>query len=306
MVKDKELEFLLQLLDDPDPAVYQHVSDKLISLGASVVPSLEDVHHQAIITNNDLLEKHVEYVIGKIDFNALLKKIKIWLDNPNRDLLKGIMLIAAYSQPDVRVLQQEERIERIRRDIYFQLSMRYSPLKIVSIINQVFYDVYEYETAKVLMDFHFFANYMLSFRKGSPILMTIVYLLIARKLNLAIYPVNVSSNFLLAYIKKRQEPTFDNMSLDNFLVKKIELFIDPSNKGAIYRPREIRTFLEEKGVGLQAEKFAFCTDLDILNYLINDLCEIYKQGEKLEKISELKLINAMITSKITRSIDKLA
>ena len=58
-------------------------------------------------------------------------------------------------------------------------------------------------------------------------------------------PVNVSSNFLLAYIKKRQTPTFDDMSLEEFLVKKIELFIDPSNKGAIYRPREIKTFLDK-------------------------------------------------------------
>ena len=306
MVKDKELEFLLQLLDDPDPAVYRHVSDKLISLGASVVPNLEDVHHRAIITNNDLLEKHVEYVMGKIDFNALLKKITIWLENPDRDLLNGVMLIAAYSQPDVRVVQQEERIDTMRRDIYFQLSMRYSPLKIVSIINQVFYDVYEYETAKVLMDFHFFANYLLSFRKGSPVLITIIYLLVARKLKLSIYPVNITSNFLLAYIKKRQTPTFDNMSLEEFLVKKVELFIDPSNKGAIYRPREIKTFLEQKGLGLQAEKFIFCDDLDILNYLLNDLCEIYKKGEKLEKVRELKQIYAMIAEKKIEISNKLA
>ena len=306
MVKDKEIEFLLQLLDDPDPAVHRHVSDKLISLGAAVVPNLEDAHHHAIMTNNDLLEKHVEYVMGKIDFNALLIRITDWLESPNRDLLNGIMLIAAYSQPDVKITQQEERIDRIRRDIYFQLSMRYSPLKIVSIINQVFYDIYEYKTAKVLMDFHFFANYMLSFRKGSPVLMNIIYLLVARKLNLAIYPVNVSSNFLLAYIKKRQTPTFDDMSLEEFLVKKIELFIDPSNKGAIYRPREIRTFLEERGIGLQAEKFAFCTDLDMLNYLINDLCEIYQQSGKLEKVRELKQIYTMISAKILQTSDKLA
>ena len=96
------------------------------------------------------------------------------------------------------------------------------------------------------------------------------------------------------------------MSLEEFLVKKIELFIDPSNKGAIYRPREIKTFLEQKGLGLQAEKFAFCSDLDILNYLINDLCVIYKQSEKLEKVGELREIFNMIASKITQGSDKMA
>ncbi|HET7818190.1 MAG TPA: hypothetical protein VFL70_02680 [Bacteroidia bacterium] len=39
----KELNALLSLLDDPDKNVYQHVREKLLSIGNEAIPALENV-----------------------------------------------------------------------------------------------------------------------------------------------------------------------------------------------------------------------------------------------------------------------
>jgi len=76
-VKDElpynELNALIHLLDDPDQEVYQHVTDKLISLGTSVIPSLEDAWGN---TFDPHLHNRLEELIHVIQFENLLNDLK--------------------------------------------------------------------------------------------------------------------------------------------------------------------------------------------------------------------------------------
>ena len=41
-MNDSELRSLIALLDDDDPEVFQHIEQKLLSLGRQVIPFLEE------------------------------------------------------------------------------------------------------------------------------------------------------------------------------------------------------------------------------------------------------------------------
>jgi hypothetical protein len=71
----KELEALINLLEDPDHLVFDTVSDRLIELGEEVVSPLEKRWE---ITLKPDLQVRIENVIKTIQFNTLQRGMDSW------------------------------------------------------------------------------------------------------------------------------------------------------------------------------------------------------------------------------------
>ena len=46
--KNKELDALISMLDEPDQGVYQHIRDKIFSYGSFAIPMLEDAWEKLV------------------------------------------------------------------------------------------------------------------------------------------------------------------------------------------------------------------------------------------------------------------
>jgi hypothetical protein len=84
MNNEREINALIQLLDDNDQEIFKHVQTKLISLGAGVIPSLEQAWSEEI---NPVTHERLEEIIHRIQFDSLVKDWKLWLSNEPDDLL---------------------------------------------------------------------------------------------------------------------------------------------------------------------------------------------------------------------------
>lgn len=42
MINEREIQSLIKLFDDPDPQIFNHIEDKLLSYGNEVISYLED------------------------------------------------------------------------------------------------------------------------------------------------------------------------------------------------------------------------------------------------------------------------
>ena len=89
-MNDSELRSLIALLDDDDPEVFQHIEQKLLSLGRQVIPFLEeewgelkDIYHQ----------QRLENIIHQLQLNELLQEFLAWKATKEQDLLQGVYLI---------------------------------------------------------------------------------------------------------------------------------------------------------------------------------------------------------------------
>ena len=94
----KKLTALISLLDDPDNGVFEHIKDKLLSMGQEVIPILEDAWEHSFDT---LIQSRIENIVHRIQFESVCKALKEWAKEENQNLLAGVLLVAKYQYPDL-------------------------------------------------------------------------------------------------------------------------------------------------------------------------------------------------------------
>jgi regulator of sirC expression with transglutaminase-like and TPR domain len=113
-----------------------------------------------------------------------------------------------------------------------------------------------------------------------------LYLIIAQKLNIPVYGVNLPQHFILAYTTEMVKPIPDE--------NDVLFYINPFNKGAIFTRREIELFIRQLKVKPVESFFAPCTNINIIKRLINNLKFSYDKSGQHEKIDNLEtLLNLM-------------
>jgi hypothetical protein len=100
-LKENELNALINLLDDPDEEVYRHVTDRLIALGTSIIPSLEVAWEKTFDPN---LHYRLEELIHLIQFETLLKELKRWAKKRQDNLARS-----SYPRSTLSVSGREHR-----------------------------------------------------------------------------------------------------------------------------------------------------------------------------------------------------
>jgi len=195
-MNDAEINSLLKLLDDPDEEVFQHVSGKLLSYGFKVIPALEIEWEQSF---NAVLQQRIENVIHKIQFNSVKKELASWFKNGGNDLLHGILIINKYQYPDLDDQKLMNQIEAIKRDAWLQLNYNMSAIEKVKVLNHVFYNVHGFSgNVNNHHDPHnSYLNLVLESKKGNQITLAIIYSIVAQKLDIPIYGVNLPQHFIL-------------------------------------------------------------------------------------------------------------
>ena len=274
---NRELEALISLLEDPDNMVFDNVSMRLIELGEEVVPPLEKRWE---ITLKPDLQERIENVIRKIQFNTLQRGIFSWKSGGGSNLLFGAYLVARFHYPELDYDLLNEKIEKIRKDIWLELNNELTALEKVKVINYFLYDINKYD--KSLKKAHtpqlYLVNHVLDTFKGSPVMLGLIYAELARRLNLPIYGVNLPRNFVLCYY----DPDYTD-DPNNIL-----FYINPSDKGAILGLKELKHFLKHLKIEEKEFYFSPCSGVDIIERLIINLQFAYERSGQSEKAESLK------------------
>lgn len=279
----KELNALIALLDDPDKEVFNSVSDKIIYQGTEIIPVLERAWETSA---NNLVQSRLENLIHSIQYNNTFRNISGWLLSETQDLLKGAYYIALYQYPDLQFKTLEKPIDLIKRDIWLELNKNLTALEKVRIINHIIYDVHGYSgnTTNFFSPQNQFINQVFELKKGGPVVLAIIYAVVAQKLGLPIYPVNLPKNFILAYKDRFQQPESSDPK------NSILFYINPFNKGLVLGRKEIEYFLNHQQIPIKDEYFLPCSNVTTIIQLIQNLISSYDKLGNVEKIKDLKQI----------------
>jgi regulator of sirC expression with transglutaminase-like and TPR domain len=273
----KELEALISLLEDPDMQVFDNVSNRLIELGEEVVPPLEQRWE---LTLQPDLQERIENVIRKIQYNTLKKGMDGWKSEGGTDLLYGAFLVARFQYPELQYEQLEEKVDKIKKDIWLELNNELTALEKVKVINYFFYDIHKFD--KSLKKSHtpqlYLLNHVLDTSKGSPVMLGLIYAELARRLNLPIYGVNLPRNFVLCY--------YDQEYLED--PNNILFYINPSDRGTVLGLKELKHFLKHLKIKEKANYFTPCSSIDVIERLIINLQYAYEKSGQPEKAQSLK------------------
>ncbi len=283
-----ELQALISLLDDPDELVFDQIRLKIESMGEGIIPVLEDAwEHEAY---GILFQSRVENIIHNIQFDNVKADLKQWASTEEKDLLTGMLSLAKYQYPEIDEEEIKTTINRLEKDIWLEFHDGLTALEKLKVFNHILFDVHGFEGNK--KNYHSsdnsFINRVLEGKKGNPISLAILYLILSKRLDLPVYGVNLPRHFILAWGDQMQLPMHQE-GADS----KILFYINPFSGGSVFGKSDIDAFLAELKLKPNPIFFLPCSNYDIMVRSMNNLIHSYEQeghGHKAEEIRELQRI----------------
>lgn len=286
MINPTEVNSLIRLLDDPDSEIFEHVHDKLRSYGPEVIEYLEGAWEQAF---GPLQQERLANLVHEIQFGIVKNDLQLWHQSGAFDLLQGILIINRYQYPDLDEQKVINQIEAIKRDIWIQMMNEASPAEQVKLINHVFYNIYGFSgnTANHLDPQNSYISQVLETKKGNQISLAIIYSIIAQKLDIPVYGVNLPQHFILAYLDESLQSEFEGGIL---------FYINAFNKGFIFGRRDVDMFLKQLNLKFDKQFYEPCSNTDIIKRVLRNLVSAYEHLGAKDKVAELNELLSIIDS----------
>jgi regulator of sirC expression with transglutaminase-like and TPR domain len=277
-MQERELKALVSLLDDDDEKIISHIEEKILSLGTSIIPYLEQEWESNF---NPQVQRRIEELVHTLQFMLLKERIADWYSNSDQDLLAGMWLVATYQYPDLELIKLKQDLEQIYYETWLEFKPDLYPLDAVKVINSVLFNKLKFGANT--KNFHSPGNSMLNIvlesRKGNPITLCVIYMLVAQKLKLPVHGVNLPNLFVLTYKDERQT----------------SFYINAFNRGLIFTRQDIENYINELHLAPQDSFFEPCSSLEIIRRVLRNLIMSFdKMGEhaKAEEVKELLLLIA--------------
>lgn len=278
MINQKEIASLIKLLDDPDPEIYLQIEDRLLSYGNDVINYLESAWEKSF---DAILQERIENLVHKIQYQNVKEDLALWHFSGGFDLLRGMLIINRYQFPDLNEEKIINQIEAIKREIWLQMMYEASAVEKVKMINHIFYNVYGFSgnTTHHQDPQNSYLNQVLDSKKGNQITLAAIYSIIAQKLDIPIYGVNLPQHFILAYIDDQEKSEGDN--------NNVLFYINAFNKGYIFGKRDIDQFLRQLKIEPNNVFYEPCSNTEIIKRVLRNLISAYEKAGSTEKVKEL-------------------
>jgi regulator of sirC expression with transglutaminase-like and TPR domain len=275
---------LINLLDEPDEAAFQVIREQVLLQGMEAVKPLERALEN---TFSSVVQERIHGIIRKLQQDSLYFEFLNWLTIGSSDLLQGFILVTKTQYPELDAKKIIITIEQLKVDIWIELNENLTALENIKVLNHILFDIHHFDgnRSDMLAPQNNYINSLLETKKGSPLSLGMLFIILGQKLGLPLYGVNLPQHFILAYLT---EPGIENPTEDDVL-----FYINPFNKGAVFTRREIELFVGQMKIKPDRSFFAPCSNPDIIQRLINNLIFSYNRSGNTEKIEDLEnLLNA--------------
>ena len=277
-----ELRALIDLLEDPDPQVFQSLKTLILAYGTQAIEDLENAGRKAVS------EEHlyrIEYLISELLFRDIRHRMRDWIISGGTDIHEGYKLVAELIHSDSRHYTYKNLFSEIRNEAWLELNNKLTALEKTMVVNHFFYDKYQLQidTKNPALPARYSLSRLASDKLGNEESLLAAYTVVARGLDLPIFGVQIPGLSLLAYLDLPfiPRPGFDPSNTP------ILFFIHPGEKGRIFGIEEVRFFLSKFYPDLVSQEVRACTDTILLRNYIRSLAKSCMKAGKNELESKL-------------------
>lgn len=238
-------EAVLALLDDPSPAVRKALLAHFAAQGEPARVFLENLASGG----GRLLSTHAKSYLEELKFTDPVSEFRDFIRSLNYELETGALLLARTVFPDLDVGMSCQRLDdlaaRCRELIAEPLSVREK----CRVMNRVLFheNGYRGNLEHYTDPLNSFLPLVLERRKGIPISLSIVYLLVAQRLGIDLEPVGLPGHFMVGCY-----------------LEDAPLFIDPFEQGAFRTPGEVFAFIKAGPIAPKVSDLAPTTVREVL------------------------------------------
>ncbi len=251
------IEALVSLLGDEDRKILTVAWEELERIGGPALPS---IRHAARESTDERVKVQAQRFVLEWRRREVFREWVQYCRQKDRDLETGVFLLARTEDPYCDV----ERYADILDDYAATLRLRLSGGSLDDAMNKLrklFFDELGY-SGRPLKDYYrpenSYVNRVIDEKRGIPISLATVVLLVCRRLSLQVHGVCMPQHFLLKYQGDSGE-----------------LFIDAFNRGRLLTVHDCVRLLNVAGVGFRDEHFDSATDDAILIRTLNNLFKVY-------------------------------
>jgi regulator of sirC expression with transglutaminase-like and TPR domain len=274
----KEIKALISLLDDPEIA--PQIQSEIQNLGETIIPYLEESWEESLDPQQ---QQRLEDLIHQLQFEGLQQRLRVWRDAGAQDLLEGMWLLNSYQYPDADLQALNRAIEQLRFEAWTLLRSEMHPADQVQMLNHVIFRNHKFSANT--QHFHSPANSMLQrvieTKRGNPLSLCVIYLLVAQRLDLPVFGVNLPNLFVLTY-----QP--ENKAFPSF-------YINCYNRGVVLSRADIEHYVGQLGITSQEAFYTPCSNLDIVRRAMRNLQVSFEKLQELGKAEEVSQLLAILT-----------
>jgi regulator of sirC expression with transglutaminase-like and TPR domain len=274
----KEIKALISLLDDPEIA--PQIQSEIQNLGETIIPYLEESWEETLDPQQ---QQRLEDLIHQLQFEGLQQRLRVWRDAGAQDLLEGMWLLNSYQYPDADLQALNRAIEQLRFEAWTLLRSEMHPADQVQMLNHVIFRNHKFSANT--QHFHSPANSMLQrvieTKRGNPLSLCVIYLLVAQRLDLPVFGVNLPNLFVLTYQS-------ENKAFPPF-------YINCYNRGVVLSKADIEHYVGQLGITSQDAFYEPCSNLDIVRRAMRNLQVSFEKLQELGKAEEVSQLLAILT-----------
>lgn len=275
---EKELHALVTLLDDPDQLISEEIENKLLSLGPDIIPSLEEYWESSF---DPFIQERLEKIIHAIQFDQTKSDLLIWKMSNSFNLLEGLLIINSYQYPSYNNNLIRITLDELKRELWMELRYEMTPFEKVSLLNYILFD--KFGLSGNTNDYHnpqnSYIGRVLETKKGNPLTLSCIYSIIAQKLDIPIFGINLPKHFILAYIDEQDQKE-----------EQLLFYLNAFNKGQLMQKADVISFLKQLNLPLSKEFMLPCDNVTILKRVLRNLVTAYEQNESIGKKQEIEIL----------------
>ena len=254
-----EIKAIKSLLKTTDESTLKLLEEQLKTFDTKV---LKDINNE-IPLDDIQLRKQFFNLVQKIKREKLKENFKKWSKDLSTDLEEGIFLVALFDNPFLDLdycsglltkwsLSLGENLKKIK--------IKDDPTSIINEINHFFFMELGFKGNKenYYDPDNSFINKVMEKKSGNPILLSLIYLLVTKRIGLPFNGVNMPAHFLVKY--------------DDFLEP---IYIDPFNQGEIITKLTCQERIKVLKLPWQEDYLSCPTNKQIISRVLQNLVNIY-------------------------------
>ena len=267
--------------------MFSHISQRIHSFGPGIIPYLEAEWEQSV---SNIVQSRIEQLIHGIHFEQVYTELGRWQKDGGSDLLRAWLTIDRLQYPDLDEEEVHNKIGLIRKDIWIELSENLTALEQVRLFNHIFFQIHNFSGNKE--DYHALENSflckVLDRRKGNPLSISLLYMLIAQSLDIPIAGINLPSHFILAYTRH------DILSDDRKPAGgQVLFYINAYSGGAVFSYDDLEIFLAQQGLEPNPAFTEPCRNSDIIFRMLNNLHVAYNKHGMSSRVKEIEQLRKL-------------
>lgn len=271
-----ELKSLVRLLDEDDPKSLNLVRRQILCVGEAVLPYLEEAK-----AGPAELAGRAGDMVEEILFKKLRREFAALAAAPEPDLEKGALLLARFGYPAVNARTYVDWMDKVALQIQDGLPSDADAGMTFQRLNSHLFQVLRFNGNSRHGEDpdNCYLNRVIDNRRGLAETLSILYLLLGRRLRLPVYGVSTPAQFLVGF---RPGP--------------YACFIDAYHQGRLLDKAEVRRLLTRAGFEFKSEYLDRCSNREILARTMRGLIAVYDKAGASQRAHRLaKLVSVVRT-----------